>query len=68
MKEDADLAIKAAKDAFYKGPWRKMDAADRAKLIHKFADLIEKNEDELANLEAQDNGKPFLIAKNVDIW
>lgn len=35
--------------------------------MFKFADLIEKNQDELAALESLDNGKPFSFSKNVDV-
>lgn len=44
---DVDKAVKAARKAFDHGPWRRMAAAERGKLIYKFADLIEKNSDEL---------------------
>ncbi len=55
---DVDLAVKAARKAFETGPWSKMDARDRGKLMLKLADLIEENLDELAALETLDNGKP----------
>src|SRR6266496_1402329 len=50
-KADVDLAVKAARKAFEEGPWRRMDARDRGRLLYKLADLIEKNFDELAALE-----------------
>ncbi len=58
---DIDLAVKAARKAFETGPWRKMDARDRGRLLNKLADLIEKNIDELAALETLDNGKPIAM-------
>src|SRR5579872_999411 len=64
---DVDEAVKAARHAFEKGPWRKMSAAERGKLIYKLADLIEKHADELAMLEALDNGKPYHVAKAADL-
>src|SRR6516165_10709038 len=66
---DIDLAVKAARKAFddRRGPWRKMDARDRGKLMNKFADLIEENIDELAALETLDNGKPIAESRNVDL-
>ena len=39
---DVDLAVKAARKAFDAGPWRKMDARDRGRLMYKLADLIEE--------------------------
>jgi aldehyde dehydrogenase (NAD+) len=67
--EDIDLAVKAARKAFddYNGPWRKMDARDRGQLMHRLADLIEENKDELAELETLDNGKPISESSNVDL-
>src|SRR5438046_3711249 len=51
---DIDRAVKAARRAFEKGPWRKMSARERGKMLWKLADLIEKNFDELAALETLD--------------
>jgi len=65
--EDIDLAVKAARKAFDKGPWRKMDARDRGTLILKLADLMEENIDELAALETLDNGKPIGDSRNIDL-
>jgi aldehyde dehydrogenase (NAD+) len=64
---DVDRAVKAARAAFEHGPWRKMPASERGRLIFRLADLIEKHADELAGLEALDNGKPFGVAKAVDV-
>lgn len=66
-KEDVDLAVKAARDAFEKGPWSKMDARDRGRLMYRLADLIEEEADELAALETLDNGKPIRDARAADI-
>src|SRR5712692_3112671 len=64
---DVDKAVKAARAAFEKGPWRKMSASQRGVLLHRLADLIEKNMDELAQLEALDNGKPYKVALTADL-
>ena len=64
---DVDLAVKAARHAFDKGPWRGMDARKRGELMHRLADLIEEEIDELAALETLDNGKPITDARNVDL-
>src|ERR1700689_4581346 len=64
---DVEKAVRAARAAFEHGPWRKMQASERGRLMHRLADLIEKNGDELARLESLDNGKPFAIAKAVDV-
>jgi len=64
---DVDIAVKAARKAFDHGPWRKTNGVERARLIHRLADLIEKHADELARLESLDNGKPLAMARNVDV-
>src|SRR5437773_11253933 len=38
---DVDKAVAAARAAFDKGPWRKMNAAQRGNLMNKLADRIE---------------------------
>src|SRR6204780_2542052 len=64
---DVEKAVKAARAAFEHGPWRKKLASERGRLIHRLADLIEQNADELARLESLDNGKPVSVAKAVDV-
>jgi aldehyde dehydrogenase (NAD+) len=64
---DVDKAVNAARRAFEHGAWRKIPASERGRLLHRLADLIEKNADELAALESLDNGKPVSIAKAVDV-
>ncbi len=66
--EDIDRAVRAARRAFADGsPWRKMSASARGRLIFKISELIEDNADELAALEALDNGKPVAVAKAADV-
>ena len=64
---DVEKAVRAARQAFERGPWRKTLASERGRLLHRLADLIEKNGDELARIEALDNGKPVAVAKAVDV-
>lgn len=66
-KADIDLAAKAARRAFDSGPWAKMSASERGRLMYKLADLIEKNLPELAALETLDNGKPIRDSMNADL-
>ncbi len=63
---DVDQAVKAARSAF-EGPWRKMSAAERGRLLNRFADLVEANADQLARLETLDNGKPYHVARAADL-
>jgi aldehyde dehydrogenase (NAD+) len=66
---DVDHAVAAARKAFddRNGAWRKMSASERGRLIWKLADLVEKNLEELAELETLDNGKPIFESRYVDM-
>ncbi len=64
---DVDSAVAAARDALENGPWSKMDARERGRLMFKLADLIEEEFDELAALEVLDNGKPIREARSGDL-
>src|SRR5271155_5062428 len=61
-KADVDLAVKAARKAFEDGPWSKMNASERGRLLNKLADLVEQHKEELAALESLDNGKTYRDA------
>ncbi|HXY14781.1 MAG TPA: aldehyde dehydrogenase family protein [Terriglobales bacterium] len=66
---DVDQAVAAARIALEDrgSVWRKMSASDRGKLIWRLADLVEKNVDELAEIETLDNGKPISESRNIDM-
>ncbi|XP_024966784.1 aldehyde dehydrogenase family 2 member C4-like isoform X1 [Cynara cardunculus var. scolymus] len=66
-KEDVDLAVKAARQAFDDGCWPRMPGYMRGKIMNKFADLIDENIEELALLETLDAGKVFSFETTVDI-
>ena len=65
--EDINRAVAAARKAFESGPWPKMTPSQRGRLLWKLADLIEKNAEELAQLETLDNGKPIRYSRSVDV-
>jgi 1-pyrroline dehydrogenase len=60
--EDADRAVEAAKAALPE--WLESTPAERSELLHKLADVIEENADELAALESKNVGKPLSYAKD----
>ena len=64
---DVDKAVAAARAAFDGGTWTRMRPAERARLIFKLADLMEKHAEELAQLESLDNGKPLAVARAADV-
>ncbi|KAJ0241689.1 Aldehyde dehydrogenase family 2 member B4 [Hirschfeldia incana] len=65
--EDINRAVKAARKAFDEGPWPKMTAYERSRIMLRFADLVEKHSEELAALETWDNGKTYQQAKTAEI-
>ena len=66
-KADIDAAVKAARRAFESGPWPKMSASERGRIIWKIADLLENHTEEFAELETLDNGKPISVSRVADV-
>lgn len=64
---DVDAAVRAARDAFERGPWPRMSVAERSQVLHRIGDLIESRREELARLETLDTGKPIRESLEVDI-
>ncbi len=64
---DVDLAVAAARRAFENRAWRQMSANDRANLLLRLADLIEREADDLAVLECLNNGKPAHLTRLVEV-
>ncbi|MEM6979304.1 MAG: aldehyde dehydrogenase family protein [Planctomycetota bacterium] len=64
---DIDAAVRSARRAFESGPWSRMDARDRGRLLLKLADAIEDNLESLARLETLDNGKPIRESRTGDL-
>jgi len=60
---DVDAAVEAAAKAF-NGPWSKLHARERGKILLKIAGLIRENADALALLECRTSGKPLGDAKD----
>lgn len=65
--KDVDIAVKAAQKAFETSWGLKVPGFKRAALLNKLADLMQEHFDELAALEALDNGKTFSWATSVDV-
>ncbi|KAM3303935.1 benzaldehyde dehydrogenase, mitochondrial-like isoform X1 [Capsicum chacoense] len=65
--EDINRAVAAARKAFDEGPWPKMTAYERSKILLRLADLIEKHNDQIAMLEAWDTGKPYEQAAKLEV-
>lgn len=71
--QDTDAAIAAARSAFDEGGWPRTSGKDRAALLLKVADLIDRERDRIALLETLESGKPISQARAeiegaVDLW
>ncbi|HTC31164.1 MAG TPA: aldehyde dehydrogenase family protein [Candidatus Acidoferrum sp.] len=64
--EDTALAVKAARAALEQGPWGTMRAAERARIMNRFAALIRERQDEIVMLESLDGGKPISSVRRQD--
>jgi aldehyde dehydrogenase (NAD+) len=62
-KADVDAAVAAARMAFETGPWGRMTATERGRLLVKLGEAILRHHEELAHFEAQDCGKPLKQAR-----
>jgi 4-(gamma-glutamylamino)butanal dehydrogenase len=64
---DVDRAVRAARDAVARGPWKALSPAERKKVLIAFADAIDDHTDELAVIESLDSGKPVEDCRVIDI-
>ncbi|RJQ89148.1 aldehyde dehydrogenase family protein [Amycolatopsis panacis] len=65
-QDDVDAAVTAARRAFGDPGWRATGAGDRAALLHRIADLLQRDRDELARVESLDTGKT-LTEGGIDV-
>jgi aldehyde dehydrogenase (NAD+) len=63
---DVDAAVAAARAAL-DGPWGKMSARERGRLVRRLADRLVERADEVARLETLHNGKPITESRQVEI-
>ncbi|EXJ58754.1 hypothetical protein A1O7_06184 [Cladophialophora yegresii CBS 114405] len=64
-KEDVDLAVDAAEAAF--PHWSALAAHERAMCMFKFAQLVQRDAQQLAELDSMCMGKPVQLLKKMDI-
>jgi acyl-CoA reductase-like NAD-dependent aldehyde dehydrogenase len=65
-RSDVDAAVAAARAAF-EGPWGKLSARERGRLVSRLADRLMERVDEVARLETLHNGKPISESRNIEI-
>jgi acyl-CoA reductase-like NAD-dependent aldehyde dehydrogenase len=62
---DIDTAVSAARTAF-RGEWRTLSAVERGSYLFKLAELIKRDEELIASIDAWDNGK--VIANRLNLF
>ena len=66
-EKDVDIAVAAARNAFRQTWGKNVSGFERSGLIHKLADLMERDKQILAELECLNNGKPVKIARCIQV-
>ena len=66
-ERDIDAAVAAARKAFDEGPWPRMSAHERGRIVWRLGDLIQQNLDEMAKLESLCTGKTMFDSGKVEI-
>lgn len=61
--EDANRAVAAARRAFETGPWNRMSALDRQRILFAMARIVRERAEELATIETRDCGKPIIESR-----
>jgi acyl-CoA reductase-like NAD-dependent aldehyde dehydrogenase len=63
---DVDAAVAAARAAF-DGPWAKLSARERGRLVWKIGEKLMERADEIARLETLHNGKPIFESRHIEV-
>ena len=66
-KADVDLAVAVERRAFDERRWLRVSPSERRRILWRISDLIERDLEELAELESIDNGKPYAVARVADL-
>jgi aminomuconate-semialdehyde/2-hydroxymuconate-6-semialdehyde dehydrogenase len=64
---DIDRAIEAARTAFDSGPWPRMGFVERGRILHRLADLLTANAQEVGLADTTDMGKPVTETVGHDV-
>jgi aldehyde dehydrogenase (NAD+) len=63
---DVEAAVRAARRAFDVGPWGRTTAAERAAVLRRFADALERRGGDTATLVSRENGMPIGFSQQVN--
>ena len=67
-KREVDEACVAARQSFDDGVWANMSPASRGKILWLWADILEKQKKQIAEVEVLDNGMPMAVAETFIGW
>src|SRR2546425_10685857 len=62
-EQDVQRAVMAARRAFDEGPWPRMPASERGRVLMRIAHLLRERVESLARTEVQHSGKPIRDAR-----
>src|SRR5262245_11055943 len=65
--EQARLAARAAREAFERGPWPRMSGAERGVLLHKAAEVFEREKATLVDLTMNETGALRFVAETQQV-
>jgi acyl-CoA reductase-like NAD-dependent aldehyde dehydrogenase len=65
-RSDVDAAVAAARAAL-DGPWARLSARDRGRLVWKLGEQLLERVDEIATLETLHNGKPIFESRHIEV-
>jgi len=64
--DDVNVAVAAARAAL-DGPWSRLSARERGRLVHKIATRVMERADDIARLETLHNGKPISESRQIEV-
>ncbi|MFE2429320.1 aldehyde dehydrogenase [Streptomyces sp. NPDC059373] len=65
-QEDVDRAVRAARRAFDESGWATTDPAERAAVLNRFADAVEKRAEQLTRTVSLQNGMPLSLSEQFE--
>jgi acyl-CoA reductase-like NAD-dependent aldehyde dehydrogenase len=65
-QEDVDAAVAAARAAL-EGPWGRLSARERGRLVWRIGEQLMERADEIARLETLHNGKPIFESRQIEV-
>src|SRR5690348_5441169 len=66
-KDDIDLAVAAARKAFERGPWARLDPAERVEILRKVRNALAERRDEFASLVSTEMGSPITQSTSIQV-